>query len=56
MVGFYPRFMKGLPLQLTAGEYVIKLSVVKLCLRDDLETDTFRVRLVDNSLLPFSSI
>ena len=44
------------PLQLTAGEYAIKLSVLKLCLGDDLETDTFRIRLVDNSLLSFSGI
>ena len=34
--------MKWLPLQLTAREYAIKLSVIKLCLRGDLETDAFR--------------
>ena len=33
--------MKLPPLQLTAGQYAIKLSVLKLCLRRDLETDTF---------------
>ena len=48
--------MKWLPLQLTEGEYAIKLSVLKLCLSDDLETDAFRIRLVDNSWLPFSTI
>ena len=48
--------MKGPHLQLTAEEYVIKLSVLKLCLRDDLEANTFRVRLVDKPCLPFSSI
>ena len=56
MVEFFLDFMKGPPLQLTAEEYVIKLSVLKLCLRDDLETDAFRIRLVDKSCLPFSSI
>ena len=57
MVGFsILDFMKGPPLQLTAEEYAIKLSVLKLCLRDDLETDMFRVRLVDKSCLPFSCI
>ena len=30
--------MKGPPLQLTAEEYAIKLSVLKLCLRDGLDT------------------
>ena len=35
--------MKGPLLQSTVGEYVIKLSVLKFCLRDDLETDTFRI-------------
>ena len=48
--------MKGPSLQLTAEEYAVKLSLLKLCLRDDLETDTFRIRLVDKSCLPFSSI
>ena len=43
-------------LELTAGEYTIKLSVLKLCLRDDIKTNTFGIRLVDNSCLPFSSI
>ena len=47
--------MKGPPLQLAAGEYAIKLSALKLCLRDDLEKDMFRIGLVNNSLLPFSS-
>ena len=52
MVGFFfLDFVKWLPLQLTAGKYVIKLSVLKLCLRDDLEIDTFRIRLADNSCL-----
>ena len=51
MVGFSSGFMKGLPLQITAGEYAIKLSVLILCLRDDLETDTFRIRLVDKSCI-----
>ena len=46
--------MKGLPLQITAGEYVIKLYELKLCLRDDLETDTFWIKVVDKSgLLSF---
>ena len=36
---FFLDFIKWLPLQLTAGKYAIKLSVLKLCLRDDLETD-----------------
>ena len=40
--------MKWPPLQLATGKYPIKLSVLKLCLRDDLKTDTFRIRLVDN--------
>ena len=48
--------MKGPPPQLAAGEYSIKLSVLKLCLRNDLEKDMFRIGLVDNSLLPFSSL
>ena len=56
MVEFFLDFIKGPPLQLTAEEYVIKLSVLKLCLRDNLETDTFRIRVVDKSCLPFSSI
>ena len=34
-------FIKGPLRQITAGEYAIKLSVLKLCLRDDFETDTF---------------
>ena len=38
--------MKWLPLQLTAREYAIKLSIFKLCLRGDLETDAFRVGLL----------
>ena len=53
---FVLNFMKWPPLQLTAGEYAIKLPVLKLCLRDDLETETFRVRLVDNSCFLFSTI
>ena len=32
----------------------MKLSVLKLCFRDDLETDTFHIRLVDNSCFPFT--
>ena len=56
MVGLFFDFIKRPPLQLTAGEYAIKLSVLKLCLRDDLETDTFQIRLADNSWLPFSGI
>ena len=47
--------MKGSPLQLTAGEYATKLSLLKLCLRDDMETDSFRIRLVAKSYIPFSS-
>ena len=47
--------MKRPPLQLTAGEYAIKLSALKLWLKDDLEKNMFRIRLVNNSLLPFSS-
>ena len=43
-------------LQLTVGEYAIKLSVLKLCFTDDLEINDFRIRLADNSCLPFSSI
>ena len=38
---FFLDFMKGLPLQITAREYVIKLYGIKLCLRDDFEIDTF---------------
>ena len=34
--------------QLTTGKYVIKLSVIKLCIRDDFGTNTFRITLVDN--------
>ena len=45
--------MKGPPLQLTAGEYGIKLSVLKLCLIDDLETDALQIKPADNSCLPF---
>ena len=45
MVGFFPP--KGPPLQVTAREYAIKLSVPKLCLRDDIETNTFQITLVD---------
>ena len=45
--------MKWPPLQLTAEKYAIKLSVLKLCLKDDLEKGTFQIRLVDNSYLPF---
>ena len=43
---FFLDFMKGPPLQLTAGQYTIKLSVLKLCLRDGLETDTFELGLL----------
>ena len=50
MVGFFFfDIMKGSPLQLTAEEYAIKLSAPKFYLRDDLETDTFRIRLADKS-------
>ena len=41
MVGLFPRFYKKATLQLTAGEYAVKLSVLKLCLRDELEKNTF---------------
>ena len=44
---FFLDFIKGPLQQLTAGEYAIKLSVLKLCLTDDLETNTFRIRFVD---------
>ena len=53
---FFVDFMTGPPLQLTAGEYAIKLSVLKLCLRGDLETNTFRITLDDKSCLPISNI
>ena len=53
---FFLDFIIGPLLQLTAGKYVIKLSVLKLWLRDDLETNTFRIRFVDKSRLLFSSI
>ena len=49
-------FFLDFMIQLTAGEYAIKLSILKLCLRHDLVTDTFWTRLVDNSLFPFLSI
>ena len=42
MVRLFLDFMKGPPLQINAGEYAIKLPVLKLCLRDELESDTFR--------------
>ena len=48
--------MKRPPLQISAGEYAIKLSVLKLCLRDDLERDTFWVKVVDKLCLPVSGI
>ena len=32
MGGFFLDFMKGLPLQLTGGDYAIKKPVLKLCL------------------------
>ena len=54
MVGFFSGFIKGLPLQLTAGKYAIELSVLKLCLKDDLETSTFQIRLVDKPCFLFS--
>ena len=41
MVGLFPSFYKKATLQLTAGEYAVKLSVLKLCLRDELEKNTF---------------
>ena len=53
---FFLDFMKWVLLQLIAGEYAIKLSALKLCLRDDLETDTSLIRLVGNSCLPFSTV
>ena len=34
----------------------VKLSVLKLCLRDDFETNTFRIGLADKLRLPFLSI
>ena len=53
MVGFFSSIFF---LELTAGEYTSKLSVLKLCLRDDIETNTFGIRLADNPCLPFSGI
>ena len=48
MIGFLSRFYKraALSLQLTAGQYAIKLSVLKLGLKVDLETNTFRIALL----------
>ena len=48
--------MKESPLQIATEEQSIKLSALKLCLRDDFETDTFQIRLVDKSFPPFSNI
>ena len=53
---FFFDFMKQPPLQLTAGEYAFKLSVLSSYLRDNLEADTFRIRLVHSSCFPFSTI
>ena len=39
--GFFLDFLKGPPPQLRTGEYAIKLSVLKLSLRDDFETNIF---------------
>ena len=32
---------------MTPGEYAIKPSVLRVCLRDDVERDTFQIKLVD---------
>ena len=40
----------------TAGKCNIKLSVLRLFLRDDLGTDTFRIMLADKLCLPFSPL
>ena len=53
MVGFFLDLIKEPSLQLTLEEYVIRLSVLKLCLREDLKINTFRIRLVDMSCLSF---
>ena len=53
MVRLFLDFMKGPPLQINAGEYAIKLPVLKLCLRDELESDTFRNRPVVKSWIFF---
>ena len=50
---FFLDFIKWLRIQLTAWKYAIKLSVLKLCFRDDLQRDTFRIRLVDNLYILF---
>ena len=45
MVGFFPQFYEMATPTNNAGEFTIKLSVLKLCLRDNLETDTFELGL-----------
>ena len=47
---FFLDFIKGPPLQLTVGDCAIKLSVLKLCLRDQI---TFEVGLLIGHALHF---
>ena len=49
-------FIKGPLLRLTAEDCAIELSVLKLYLRDQSINLSFRIRLVDKSCSPFSSI
>ena len=53
---FFLNFIKGSPMRLIPGEYAIKLFALKLYLRDYLETNNFRNKLVDKSCFSLSSI
>ena len=48
MAGFFSRFYYWGSLTIN-----VKLSASKLCLRDDFEINTIRIRLIDKSCLPF---
>ena len=43
---FFLDFMKWPSLNLISEEYAIKVSILKLCLRDDLETEIFELGLL----------
>ena len=50
MGDFFIHFIEGLPLHLTAGDCAIKLSVVKICLRDQI---SFKLGLLISHVLHF---